>query len=111
MEKQNRESWASLLLPEEAVARIFASEKTGKEYVEIALPDKLPAGAPKIGGWHFYMPASCVEKTEKGVKMVFPPIWGTIRFLSPYVRGKRGESMEFPVDCALELLEETFAGH
>ena len=109
-QKGKGEFWEAVFLPKEAISRQFTHEKTGNELTEIVLPNKLPEGAPEIGGWHFYMPTGCVKEAKTGaMRVTFPPSWKSIRFLSPYVKGKRSDSMEFPVADALAMLRDTFA--
>ena len=106
--KSINDTWETLVIPTDAIVRQFKSEKTGRELAEIVLPDKLPEHAPDCGGWHFYMPTGCIEATETGMRIMFPPSWTTIRLLSPYVKGKRSQIIEYPVDETLTLLRETF---
>ena len=68
-------------------------------------------GLPDCGGWHFYMPGSCVEQIENGARVKFPPAWRSIRILSPYVEGKRTAAIEYPIEDALALLRAMFAQH
>lgn len=112
-QKPKADLWEAVFIPKEAVARKFTSEKSGKELCEILLPEALPEGAPKCGGWHFYMPAGCVREAKDGtsMRMTFPPSWKALRFIAPYVQGKRPEVMEFPVEDALALLRDTFNNH
>jgi hypothetical protein len=102
------DSWETVVIPADAIERQFVHEKTGRELTEIVLPDKLPEHAPDCGGWHFYMPTGCVKETETGMRVQFPPSWITIRFLSPFVRGKRSQIIEYPIEDALALLREIF---
>jgi len=113
MEKQQQGTpWESVYVPKEAVTREFVHEKTGKNLCEIVLPDALPEGAPKCGGWHFYMPATCVRDVKSGDKRLsFPPSWTGVRFYSPFVKGKRPDVMEFPMNDALAMLRDTFGNH
>lgn len=101
--------WEMVVIPANAIARQFTTEKTGRELSEIVLPDKLPEYAPRCEGWHFYMPTSCVKEAAKGIRLYFPTAWKTIRFLSPYVKGQRSQIIEYPIDEALELLREVYA--
>ena len=108
-EAKQTNSWEAVFVPKEAVARIFKSEKTGRELAEVQLPETLPAGAPAINNWHFFMPASCVKETKTGsMRVSFPPSWSGVRFLSPFEKGKRSETMEFPIEDALALLRDSF---
>ena len=107
--KLNTESWETVVIPKKSIVRHFVHEKTGNELAEIVLPDELPKGSSRCGGWHFYMPGGCVEETKDGVTLKFPPFWRTIRFLSPHVKGKRSDSIEYPVEDALALMRDTFA--
>ena len=99
--KLNTESWETVVIPKKSIVRHFVHEKTGNELAEIVLPDELPKGSPRCGG--------CVEETKDGVTHEFPPSWRTIRFLSPCVKGKRSDSIEYPVEDALALMRDTFA--
>lgn len=112
MEKKSENGgtfWESVFVPKEAMSRQFTHNKTGKEFAEIVLPDTLPEGAPEIKGWHFYMPARCVHETKNGsLRISFPPAWTTVRFLSPFVKGKQSDMMEFQMDQGLALLRDTF---
>lgn len=102
---QSKTMWEMVSVPKNAIARQFASEKTGKNFCEIVMPDNVP----DVGGWHFYMPESCVEDgTDGSVRLLFLPSWLTIRFLSPYVPGKRSNIIDFPIDFALSLFREVF---
>ena len=66
---------------------------------------------PDCGGWHFYMPGYCVEQIENGARLKLPPVWWTIRILSPYVEEKRIAAIEYPIEEALALLRAMFAQH
>ena len=102
--------WQAVFAPKDVVARTFKSEKTGRELCEILMPTELPEGAPVIGGYHFYMPVGCVKEAKTGaMRITFPPSWESIRFLSPYVKGKRPDVVELPIEDALALLRDTFA--
>lgn len=105
------ESWETLVIPKKAIARQFVHEKTGRELTEIVLPEQLPEGSPDCGGWHFYMPGSCVEQIENAARLKFPLAWLTIRILSPYVEGKRTATIEYPIEETLALLRAMFAQH
>lgn len=110
MENQNGQQWAAVFVSKEAIARAFTSEKTGKDMTEIVLPEALPAGAPAVSKWRFYMPSTCVKEAKTGsFRVSFPPSWKSIRFYSPYVKGKRSEMMDFPIDDAIALLQDSFA--
>ena len=108
-EEKQTNSWEAVFVPKEAVTRTFTSAKTNRELTEIQLPETLPAGAPAISNWHFLMPASCVKETKTGsMRVSFPPSWGSVRFQSPFVKGKRAEDMDFPIEDALALLRDSF---
>lgn len=108
---QSTHTWETVVIPKKAIARQFVHEKTGSELTEIILPEQLPEGSPDCGGWHFYMPGSCVEQIENGARLKFPPAWRSIRILSPYVEGKRTAAIEYPIEDALALLRSMFAQH
>ena len=108
---QSSNTWETVVIPNKAIARQFVHEKTGSELTEIILPEQLPKGFPDCGGWHFYMPGSCVEQIENGARVKFPPSWRSIRILSPYVEGKRTTAIECPMADALDLLRAMFAQH
>ena len=110
MAEQNKGGmWEAVFVPKEAISRQFVHEKTNRELTEIVLPNKLPDGAPDCGGWHFYMPTTCVREAKTGaMRVTFPPSWTSIRFLSPYEKGKRTNIIEFPVADALALLRDSF---
>ena len=101
--------WKTVVIPTDAIVRQFKSEKTSREFAEIVFPEKLPEHAPRCEGWHFYMPANCIKKAAKDVRLLFPPGWATIRLLSPYVKGQRPQIIECPLDDALTLLREVYA--
>ena len=101
---QSSNTWETVVIPNKAIARQFVHEKTGSELTEIILPEQLPKGSPDCGGWHFYMPGSCVEQIENGARR-------SIRILSPYVEGKRTAAIEYPIEDALALLRAMFAQH
>ena len=105
----NTTGWELVSVPQKAVDRRFVSEKTGRELCEIILPDDLPARSPEIGGWHFFMPGTCVgEQADAVVCLRFPAAWRSIRFYSPYVRGKRDDVMEYPLADGLTFLRDVF---
>ena len=104
-------TWETVVIPKKAIARQFVHEKTGSELTEIILPEQLPEGSPYCGGWHFYMPRSCVEQIENGARLKFPSAWWTMRILSPYVEGKRIAAIEYPTEETLAQLRAMFAQH
>lgn len=96
-------------IPKDTTVRRFESEKTGRKFCEITLPDNLPVGVPEMGGWHFFMPGTCVdEHADAAVRLWFPTTWRTFRFHSPYIRGKRGDVIEYPLEVALAILRNVF---
>ena len=108
--KLNTESWETVVIPKKSIVRHFVHEKTGNELAEIVLPDELPKGSPRCGGWHFYMPArTCVAVGESSMRLNFPPAWRAIHFLSPYIKGQQSEVIEYPIAAALLLLQDCFA--
>ena len=110
MIKSTKNQWEAVLAPQNAITKQFTLKKNNKSFCEIILPNTLPVGTPNIQGWHFCMPTGCVKKEKDGsMRISFPPTWETIRFLSPYTKGKQSQTIDFPIAYALSIMRKSYA--